>query len=68
LFCISVPGVFQDMAAITFDRYLLKQTLFTKKETKSSELFWRKSQKTATKHVSQHTYLYTRKFNNFCPT
>ena len=64
LFFILVHRVFQDMAAMVFDRYLLKQTLFTKKRTKSLELFLRKSQKTATNHVFLHTYLY--KFNNPC--
>ena len=64
LFFILVHQVFQDMAAMAFDRYLLKQTLFTKKRTKSLGLFLRKSQKTPTNHVFQHTYLY--KINNPC--
>jgi len=39
LFCIFVPGVFQDMAAIAFDRYLSKQTQFTKKEQNRQSCF-----------------------------
>ena len=64
LLCIFVHRVFQDMTAMAFDRYLSMKTLFTKKGTKSLQLFLRKSLKTATNHVFRHTYLF--KFNSFC--